>query len=68
MQIDDADGILGTHGEPNTMNLTFDAAGKNKAACSKVERLFIAAQTLRNGLGLAFLFAIRTNHQDASEQ
>jgi len=28
MQIDDADGILGTHGEPNTMNLTFDAAGK----------------------------------------
>jgi len=27
-EIDDPDGILGTHGEPNTMNYTFDAAGK----------------------------------------
>ncbi len=27
MVLDDADGILGTHGEPNTMNQTFDAAG-----------------------------------------
>ncbi len=28
MVIDDADGILGTHGEPNTPNHTFDAYGK----------------------------------------
>jgi hypothetical protein len=26
MQIEDADGILGTHGEPNTTNSVFDAA------------------------------------------
>jgi len=28
MQIEDTDGILGYHGEPNTMNGVFDAAGK----------------------------------------